>query len=121
MNWLQLAHADKCMCTAILAAQCQAHLPFGWLPGERLAYCFSSQYGRVGLHPLSFKFEPLLCISAVHQLTVCLCMKGLSEPVGAATALLLVKPFLSEKFVHLMLAFVGGIMVSHLLGHIHVS
>lgn len=39
-------------------------------------------------------------------------MQGLSEPVGALLALLVVKPFLTPRLVHLMLAFVGGIMAS---------
>ena len=38
-------------------------------------------------------------------------LQGLSEPVGALVALLLVKPFLNENVVHYLLAFVGGIMV----------
>ena len=38
-------------------------------------------------------------------------MQGLSEPVGALVALLIVKPFLNEDVVHYLLAFVGGIMV----------
>lgn len=37
---------------------------------------------------------------------------GLSEPVGALLALLVVKPFLTPRLVHLMLAFVGGIMLA---------
>ena len=45
----------------------------------------------------------------------CSCLQGLSEPVGALVALLLVKPFLTEGFVHYLLAFVGGIMVGRLM------
>ncbi|KAK9806683.1 hypothetical protein WJX73_007886 [Symbiochloris irregularis] len=37
---------------------------------------------------------------------------GLSEPVGALIALLLFQSFLTELVVHLMLAFVGGIMLA---------
>ena len=39
-------------------------------------------------------------------------MQGLSEPLGALIALLLVKPFISEEPLHYILAFVGGIMLS---------
>ena len=35
---------------------------------------------------------------------------GLSEPVGAVLALLVVRPFLTEQTLHYILAFVGGIM-----------
>ncbi|GAB4823011.1 hypothetical protein N2152v2_010057 [Parachlorella kessleri] len=35
---------------------------------------------------------------------------GLSEPVGALAALLVVRPFLTEERLHYILAFVGGIM-----------
>ena len=41
----------------------------------------------------------------------CVHLQGLSEPLGALIALLIVRPFLSQTLVHLMLAFVGGIMV----------
>lgn len=37
---------------------------------------------------------------------------GLSEPVGALLALLLVKPFLTEARLHYMLGFVGGLMAA---------
>lgn len=40
------------------------------------------------------------------------CLQGLSEPLGALLALLLVKPFISEEPLHYILAFVGGIMLS---------
>lgn len=39
-------------------------------------------------------------------------LSGLSEPVGALIALLSVKPIISEKSLHITLAFVGGIMSS---------
>ena len=39
-------------------------------------------------------------------------MQGLSEPLGALIALVVVKPFVSEEPLHFILAFVGGIMVS---------
>jgi ZIP family zinc transporter len=37
---------------------------------------------------------------------------GLSEPVGALLALLLVKPFLTEARLHYILGFVGGLMAA---------
>lgn len=36
--------------------------------------------------------------------------QGLSEPVGALVALVFIKPYLTPLRLHLMLAFVGGIM-----------
>lgn len=39
-------------------------------------------------------------------------LQGLSEPLGALIALLLVKPFITEEPLHYILAFVGGIMMS---------
>eukprot|EP01025_Chloroclados_australasicus_P058655 TRINITY_DN7389_c0_g2_i2.p2 TRINITY_DN7389_c0_g2~~TRINITY_DN7389_c0_g2_i2.p2 ORF type:complete len:182 (+),score=30.48 TRINITY_DN7389_c0_g2_i2:43-546(+) len=39
-------------------------------------------------------------------------LSGLSEPVGALIALLFVRPFLSEEWLHYVLAFVGGIMTA---------
>lgn len=39
-------------------------------------------------------------------------MQGLSEPLGALIALVLVEPFISEEPLHYILAFVGGIMLS---------
>ena len=38
---------------------------------------------------------------------------GLSEPFGALIALLVIHPFLTPLRLHLLLGFVGGIMVSH--------
>lgn len=38
---------------------------------------------------------------------------GLSEPFGALIALLVIYPFLTPLRLHLLLGFVGGIMVSH--------
>lgn len=40
-------------------------------------------------------------------------MQGLSEPLGALMALLLIKPFLTPMRLQYMLAFVGGVMVKH--------
>ena len=37
---------------------------------------------------------------------------GLSEPLGALLALLLVKPFLTEGRLHCILGFVGGLMAA---------
>ena len=37
---------------------------------------------------------------------------GLSEPLGALLALLLVKPFLTEERLHYILGFVGGLMAA---------
>ncbi|MEW5309182.1 MAG: hypothetical protein WDW38_001087 [Sanguina aurantia] len=37
---------------------------------------------------------------------------GLSEPLGAVLALAIFKPFISEMRLHIMLAFVGGIMLA---------
>lgn len=37
---------------------------------------------------------------------------GLSEPLGALLALLLVKPFLTQSRLHYILGFVGGLMAA---------
>ena len=42
---------------------------------------------------------------------IVLMMQGLSEPLGALMALLLIKPFLTPMRLQYMLAFVGGVMV----------
>ena len=44
------------------------------------------------------------------HLGFCLLGQGLSEPVGALIALVFIKPYLTPLRLHLMLAFVGGVM-----------